>query len=392
MKKITATLLLVLAFAACSEQKPANMKEMLKDSFKKRSTVKAIKAEVTNASGFSENTTKKEIKNIQAEMGENGKDFKFVIVKDGFEVAFNGDKFVMINHTDKWFKESSIASEYNDDLQHFSEEISHYLPFSTAEEFAAIVDSSKTYDDFVWGKDTTINNEELYHLSKKTNNQELGLDFCTDQFISKKTGFPMEEWATIKNGEHLVQKKNLYVKTIETVADIDDANFTLEIPSGYVTMDEYYAKQDKPKEIESAELNVGDVVPNFTLKDADGNEVSLESLRGKPVVLDFWGTWCVWCVVAMPKMEIVYQEMKENSHIYGVSCKEKEGADPKAFLKEKGVSYPTLVDGDEVAKLLNIKGYPSLLVIDKEGKLLHQHSGYDKELDKTLIDLLKANQ
>ncbi len=394
MKKITATLLLVLAFAACSEQRPATMKDMLKTTYKTRSTVKAIKAEITKAKGFSENTAKPETKTIKAEMEENGKDFKFVIIDNELEAAFNGEKFTIVNHKDKWFKVMTNPQEYNMEIQRNSEEIKNFLPFATFEDFSSTVDSSDKFDDYVWGIDTTINNEEVYHISNKSHDDELDLDFYTDQFISKKTGFPLEEWSTIKNGDHLVQKKNLYVNKIESVPDIDDANFVINIPQDYITVEEFFAKDDKKQqqEVKSTELNIGDVVPNFTLKDADGKEVSLESLRGKPVVLDFWGTWCIWCVVAMPKMEAVYQDMKENAYIYGISCREKESADPKAFLKEKGVSYPTLVDGDEVAKLLNIEGYPSLLVIDKEGKLLHKHAGYDKELDKTLIKLIKENQ
>jgi thiol-disulfide isomerase/thioredoxin len=164
-----------------------------------------------------------------------------------------------------------------------------------------------------------------------------------------------------------------------------------------MTYEEYVTSQNQ-KEMEKAadtitpvEMKEGDLVPDWTLKDADGKEISLSSLRGKPVILDFWGTWCIWCVVAMPKIEAVYQEFGDKIHIYGISCREPEGANPKEFLKEKKVSYPTLVDGDKVAQLLNVQGYPTLYVIGKDGKLLYQHSGYDKELDKNLTKILKEN-
>ncbi len=398
MKKITSSLLLVLAFAACSEQRPENMREMLKASYQKRATVKAVKTEIKKLDGFSEVSAKPEIQKIKAEMEPNGKDFKFFSDSEEMQVAFNGEKLVIVSHKDKWFIEMSDPQEYTRQLKRYSEVVKNFLPFSSAEDYFKTVDTSTAYDEYVWNNDTTVNKEEVYHISRKSHDEGIGLDFYTKQMISKKTGFPYEILTLVKNGDHLVQLDNMYLNKIETLEDIDDKEFNLEIPEAYMPYDTFIAEFERKKQEESGvadeitpvELNEGDVVPNWTLMDADGNEVSLESLRGKPVILDFWGTWCVWCVVAMPKIETVYQEIGDKAHIYGISCKEPDDADPKAFLKEKGVTYPTLVKGDNVAKLLNVEGYPTLLVIDKEGKLLHKHSGYSKDLDKSLIELLKA--
>ncbi len=402
MKKITTSLLLVLAFVACSEQdsnRPANVKEVVKEAFAKRANVKAIKAELITTDGFSELTAKKDNEKLLAEMSDNGKDFKFFSDMGDTQISFDGSKYVVVNHNDKWFYSFENPQEYSRSLSNHAETLRNFLPFASTEDFAVNVDTSAAYKDFKWENDTTLNNEEAYHISKKSNDDNLGLDFYTDQIISKASGFPLIVNSTVRNGEHLVQKEEMIVKNIDIVADIEDSKFSLEIPEAYKTYDQYIAEYEKSKqdendkttEITPVELKEGDIVPNWDLKDADGKLVSLESLRGKPVILDFWGTWCVWCVVAMPKIEAVYQEMGDKIHVYGISCKEPEGADPKAFLKEKKASYPTLVNGDNVAKLLNVQGYPTLLVIDKDGKLLYKHSGYDKDMDKTLIKILNDN-
>ena len=66
----------------------------------------------------------------------------------------------------------------------------------------------------------------------------------------------------------------------------------------------------------------GAVVENFTLKDIQGNDFSLSSLKGKYVVLDFWGSWCPWCIKGMPKMKEYYQKYQGKLEIVGVDCRD----------------------------------------------------------------------
>ena len=55
----------------------------------------------------------------------------------------------------------------------------------------------------------------------------------------------------------------------------------------------------------SQSIAEGQMAPDFTLKDLQGNDLSLSSLRGKYVVLDFWGSWCGWCIKGIPDMKEV---------------------------------------------------------------------------------------
>ena len=64
-------------------------------------------------------------------------------------------------------------------------------------------------------------------------------------------------------------------------------------------------------EAELTETTDADMAPDFELPDLQGNPLKLSSLRGKYVVLDFWGSWCVWCIRGIPKMKEAYAKHKD---------------------------------------------------------------------------------
>ena len=64
--------------------------------------------------------------------------------------------------------------------------------------------------------------------------------------------------------------------------------------------------------------------PDFTLNDLDGRPLSLKSLRGKYVVLDFWGSWCGWCIKGIPAMKEYYEKYKGKFEILGIDCNDPE--------------------------------------------------------------------
>lgn len=61
----------------------------------------------------------------------------------------------------------------------------------------------------------------------------------------------------------------------------------------------------------TAQSNARSKAPDFTLKDLNGNSVTLESLKGRVVYLNFWATWCPWCVKELPDVETVYKQYKD---------------------------------------------------------------------------------
>ena len=73
-----------------------------------------------------------------------------------------------------------------------------------------------------------------------------------------------------------------------------------------------------------AKIKEGLPAPDFTLNDLNGQPLSLSSLRGKYVVLDFWGSWCGWCIKGIPDMKKYYEKYKGKLEILGIDCRDTE--------------------------------------------------------------------
>lgn len=131
---------------------------------------------------------------------------------------------------------------------------------------------------------------------------------------------------------------------------------------------------------------------DFKLKDLDGKEVSLSSLKGKKVFLNFWATWCPPCKAEMPEIEKLYQETKDSDLvILAVDIGENLNT-VKSFIDENKYNFKILLDSDQnVASQYNITSIPTSYFIDADGNIVATHIGsmtmdqmksYIKSLDK----------
>lgn len=128
---------------------------------------------------------------------------------------------------------------------------------------------------------------------------------------------------------------------------------------------------------EEEKSSVGYLAPQFTLRNKDGNHVSLESLKGQVVVLNFWATWCVPCRIEMPSFENLYRRYRsEGLTVLAVSLD--KGADQKVrdFAEEYKLSFPVLIDSEgKVEKLYPSISIPFTFVIDKSGRVVARVDG-----------------
>ncbi|MBL0922781.1 MAG: TlpA family protein disulfide reductase [Phycisphaerales bacterium] len=142
-------------------------------------------------------------------------------------------------------------------------------------------------------------------------------------------------------------------------------------------------------------LKTGSQAPAWTLKDADGKEHSLSGFAGKVVVMDFWATWCVPCVKAMPGLQKLHNAYADKGvAVIGVNTA--ESGDPVRFMKENKFTYQLLLNGDEVASEYKVRGIPAFYVIDGAGKIVYSAVGYDpkheKEIEKVINEELARNK
>lgn len=161
------------------------------------------------------------------------------------------------------------------------------------------------------------------------------------------------------------------------------------LASLYQAMEESLARQ---KAVEEARKNMveGVEAPDFTLKDLAGNDFSLSSLRGKYVVLDFWGSWCGWCIKGIPDMKKYYTKYKDRMEILGVDCRDTEEK-WKAAVEKYELPWLHVRNTDEadITVKYGIQGYPTKIVVDPEGRVAKIVVGEDPAFYKYLDELFK---
>lgn len=150
------------------------------------------------------------------------------------------------------------------------------------------------------------------------------------------------------------------------------------------------AEQAK-EEARRAEVALGKTeAPGFTLPDLAGKKVSLSDFRGKWVVLDFWGSWCGWCVKGFPALKEAYKKYGDKIVVIGIDCNESE-ADWREGVKKHDLPWINVYNGldQTLYEAYGIKGFPTKAIINPEGRLVDLTVGEDPSFFTRLADFVK---
>lgn len=232
-------------------------------------------------------------------------------------------------------------------------------------------------------------------------------------FLSKKDDLPrrIERQREIKDtdGSTKAVIRALELSGLKTDKDVTAVPFTLSAPDGYTIRTTPSSRSDakRPegnplkgpgvKDKESANPADGMMqaagkradFPDFKLKDPEGNEVTLETLKGHVVVIDFWGTWCPPCIAAMPdlqKLHDTYQGQKVM--IVGVNVGEEDPNKAVKLKKSKNYTYGLLLRGDDLAARLKVNSFPTFMVLDANGKIVERISGFGPQMRNHLAGII----
>jgi cytochrome c biogenesis protein CcmG/thiol:disulfide interchange protein DsbE len=135
----------------------------------------------------------------------------------------------------------------------------------------------------------------------------------------------------------------------------------------------------------------GDPAPDFALPTLDGEQVRLSDLRGRPVVVNFWASWCNPCREEFPLLAGALDEHETAElAVVGVTYRDIE-SDSRAFVDEFGASWPQAVDEDtEVARAYGVRAIPQTFFIDRDGTIAARVFGFSSEraLEEPLATIL----
>src|SRR5262245_48015661 len=114
---------------------------------------------------------------------------------------------------------------------------------------------------------------------------------------------------------------------------------------------------------------------DFQLKTIDGRSLGPKDFPGQVVVVDFWATWCGPCHLQARILEPIYQEMKGKGVQFLAANVGEQPEIVRAFLKDEPIPYPVLLDPDDVAGKLGVMALPTLMVVDKKGRVSYFEAG-----------------
>lgn len=237
-------------------------------------------------------------------------------------------------------------------------------------------------------KDTVINNQlyevvafnigkrRFQNLGKRFETMQTKYNFIYKIIIDKTNNLPVE----------VLQKNDLNDDFIKT--NFTNINITPKQPTDdswyYSTyMGEY--KVSKQKEMPEL-IPVGSLTLDWTLSLYNKNEkISLSFLRGKVILLDFWFKNCGPCIESVPHLNAINTKFKSSRfEILSINTWDSK-KDIEWFCKKHGVNYKVLMNGKELAEKYGAFAFPTIIIIDKEGKVLYSGS-FDQSKIEKIID------
>ena len=265
-----------------------------------------------------------------------------------------GSKF----YQDKKAGEAALKS-YNDKLQALTEE------YQTKSEVPG-ADKDKIREEIMKQVNAVANDMEDAAKSyiKSHADEDASVLMCLD-LKDAREGFSMVS-NQVKNG-----KMKSFMDTLTAQLEAQDA------------------RDAQRKEAEKM-LQPGMPAPEITLNDLDGKPFSLSQLKGKYVIIDWWGSWCIWCIRGIPKMKEYYAKYSDKLEILGVDCNDTEDkwkdAVKKYELPWKHVYMPR---DSKLTATYAIQGYPTKCIINPDGTINKIIVGEDPKFYDYLDELLK---
>lgn len=142
--------------------------------------------------------------------------------------------------------------------------------------------------------------------------------------------------------------------------------------------------------IEVAALDVGQLAPDFTLKNTQGENLNLAEQRGQIIVINFWASWCGPCRKEMPILQTLHNKYSSlGAAVWGVNV-EQENQAGKDFLADLQLDFPLFFDNSNtITAKYQIEAMPTTVIVDRNGKVRHVFKGYKEGYEKKYAKAIK---
>lgn len=326
--------------------------------------------------------------------------FHYQFYRDGEykrDVLYTGEDFVRYSKNDSI---GNIMSKmlWAKEIKSFSHNYTFYSPLTNNKSYPLPKDSAYFDDDHIFELlgEKTINGIPCYHIKMNiipTNDSTTmfkTLRAEKNYWISKRDYIPIQyslAYDLVMNNDTMYQfEKNVLTKYELDNLKVEEELKLSSIPS-YIILKDY--EPSKRPEL----LDLATIAPNWSLISLDDEIVKLTDFKGQIVLIDFFYKSCYPCMLALPALQELHEKYNDKGlKIVGIDPYDtKEEDDIENFLAKRGVTYTILLGGKDVAKEYHVSGYPTIYMIDKEGKVLFTQVGYGEGTEEKLEEVIKQN-
>lgn len=280
------------------------------------------------------------------------------------------------------FSDSDYIYIYTLPGEEITAEVTTFSPFTFKLSGTPLIDAMYEIDDI--SKPFEERQQKAMEAGAPTQEEMLGIynDYLAalKDYINSNINSPNVVYAVMNlDGED-------YIDAFDHLGDEARTSFLYPLAQNkYQNVQQRLEQERKQNAMASGDVTA----PDFTLKNLEGKDVSLSDFRGKWVILDFWGSWCIWCIKGFPELKEAYEKYKGELEVIGLDCRETEEA-WKAGVAKYELPWVNLYcpDGNPLISEFGIQGYPTKAIIDPQGKIRNITTGHNPEFFTILSELM----
>ena len=305
-------------------------------------------------------------------------------------ILYTGNELVFIRDT------ATILScvQWADDIKSRGHNFNFFTPLTTQSCYPVPTEKHEADSDYVFSlEETLLDGKPCYLLNvfvkvDPTPDPNFGIvciRYEINIWIDKQNYMPIQysvAFDDIDGPDTVYQYEEC--KLVAFDPKVDESKLTLKSISDNVVLKDYVPyKAPEP-------LAEGTPAPDWSLPTLTGDTVRLADLRGKVVLLDFFYKSCAPCCAALPILQSLHEKFKDRGVVvvgidpYDAPVK-KEMAD---FLSKRGITYTVLFSDYKLSKTYHVRAFPTLIILGRDGKIVKTHTGFSKEMETELEELL----